>query len=116
MWEIIGQIFILAGVGLFAVAGVGLFRFYDVFTRISAVGTAGGLGIGLVVVGALAIQPGLADGIKVVAIVAFQLTTSAVATSAMGRAAYLSRSPLRRLTFDELTPTEPDLDEAAGRG
>lgn len=106
MWEILGQVFILAGTGLFAIAGVGLFRFYDVYTRISAVGTAAGLGIGLVVVGALAVQPGLADGVKVAAIVAFQLTTSAVATSAMGRAAYLSRCQPLRLTFDELSPTE----------
>lgn len=106
--EIIGQILILAGAGLFAIAGVGLFRFYDTYTRISAVGTAGGLGIALVVLGALLIQPSIGDGVKVVFIVLFQLTTSAVATSAMARAAYLARSPLRNLTFDELTPTEPD--------
>ncbi|HLS15769.1 MAG TPA: monovalent cation/H(+) antiporter subunit G [Beutenbergiaceae bacterium] len=106
MWSILGQILILAGAGLFVIAAVGLLRFPDVYTRISAVGTAAGLGIGLVVVGALAVQPGLADGVKVVAIVVFQLCTSAVATSAMGRAAYLARSPLNRITFDELT--DPD--------
>ncbi|MGC0144413.1 cation:proton antiporter [Pseudactinotalea sp. Z1732] len=108
VWEIIGQVLILAGTVLFAVAGLGLFQFFDVYTRISAVGTAAGLGVALVVVGALCLQPGLSHTVKVAAIVVFQLTTSAVATSAIARAAYLSRAPLRRLSFDQLTPTEPD--------
>ncbi|HLS24547.1 MAG TPA: monovalent cation/H(+) antiporter subunit G [Beutenbergiaceae bacterium] len=107
VWDVVGQVFILAGVVLFAVAGAGLFRFPDVYTRVSAVGTAAGLGIGLIVVGALALQPGLASGIKVLGIVIFQLSTSAVATSAIGRAAYLARSPINRVTFNELTATEP---------
>lgn len=111
MWDVLGQVLVLAGVVLFAVAGVGLFRFPDVYTRISAVGTAAGLGIGLIVVGALALQPGLASGIKVLGIVVFQLTTSAVATSAMGRAAYLARSPINRITFNDLTASEPGSEE-----
>lgn len=106
MWDILGQILILIGAALFAFAGLGLLRLPDVYTRISAVGTAGGLGLALVVIGALAIQPAVADAVKVVAIVVFQLTTSAVATSAIGRAAYLARSPLNRITFDELTDPE----------
>ena len=108
MWEIVGQVFILLGVVLFATAGIGLFRFYDVYTRISAVGTAAGLGIALVVIGALCIQPGVTNAVKVVFIVFFQLTTSAVATAAIARSAFLSQAPLRRLIFDELTPTEPE--------
>jgi len=113
MWEIVGQVFILAGTVLFATAGIGLFRFFDVYTRISAVGTAAGLRIVLIVLGVLCIQPGVTNAVKVAFIVIFQLTTSAVATSVIARSAYLSQAPLRRLAFDELTTTEP---QAEGKG
>lgn len=104
---IVGQVLIVAGAVVFATAALGLFRFFDTYTRVSAVGTAGGFGVSLVVVGALLVQPGLPDAIKVVAIVALQLATSAVATAAIARSAYLTKVPLRRMTFDELTPQDP---------
>ncbi|CAN3127527.1 cation:proton antiporter [Mycobacterium sp. smrl_JER01] len=105
----IGNITIVLGALVFATAALGLVRFPDAYTRISAVGTAGGIGIVLVVGGALLHQPNFADLVKVLVIVAVQLTTSAVGSMAIARSAYLSHTPVLNLRFDELTqPAEDD--------
>jgi multicomponent Na+:H+ antiporter subunit G len=104
----IGNITIVLGALVFATAAIGIVRFPDAYTRISAVGTAGGVGIVLVVGGALLLQPNFADLVKVLAIVTVQLSTSAVGSMAIARSAYLSGTPVLNLRFDELTPTPED--------
>lgn len=102
----IGNISIVAGALVFATAALGVLRFPDAYTRVSAVGTAAGVGIVLVVIGAFLLQPTVPDFFKVVAIIVLQLTTSAIGSMAIARSAYLTRTPLVRRSFDELADEE----------
>lgn len=99
---VFGQIVIVLGTLIFASAGLGLIRFTDTYMRISAVGTAGGIGIIMVVSGALLQAPTVADVVKVVIIVVLQLGTSAVGTMVVARAAYLTGVGMSPGYFDEL--------------
>lgn len=100
--EIIGQVLIVLGGLIFVTGALGLIRFPDAYTRASAVGTAGGLGVVFVVTGALLVQPTVPDTFKVVLIILLQLATSAIGIIAVGRSAYLVGVPLQRRAFDEL--------------
>lgn len=100
--HVLGTILVLLGALVFATAALGILRFPDAYMRVSAVGTAGGLGILLVIVGALLIQPSVPNLVKVLAIAIIQLLTSAVGTMAIARSAYLTRTPMRRYAYDEL--------------
>lgn len=102
----ISTVLIITGALVFATAALGILRFPDPYTRISAVGTAGGIGIVLVVTGALLHQPSVPDALKVIVIIMLQLATSAIGSMAIARAAYLARTPLRRQHYNELT--DPD--------
>ena len=102
IWTWVGDALIIIGALVFATAALGLLKFPDAYSRVSAVGTAGGLGIVLVVLGALVLQPGVADAVKVVIIIILQLVTSAVGTMAIARSAVLIHTPFYRLHFDEL--------------
>lgn len=101
--DVVGQVLVVLGALVFVTAALGVVRFPDAYTRISAVGTAGGAGIVLVVVGALLLQPGVSDSVKVVVIVALQLATSSIGTMAVARSAYLAGTPLRRTHYDDLS-------------
>ena len=111
---IIANIMLVAGVIIFALAVVGLFKFTDTFQRISAVGTAGGLGIGLVITGAILHQPSVPGFIMLALIIGLQLATSSVGSIMIGRSAYLTCSPLVRPHFNDLesdSHVQPDSDE-----
>ncbi|GIG54987.1 cation:proton antiporter [Demequina activiva] len=110
--EILGQVLIVAGGLVFLTAALGIVRFPDVYTRISAVGTAAGLGIVLVVTGALLMQPGISNAVKVAVIIALQLATSSVGSMAVARSSYLIRTPMRAKAFHELA----DLDARVADG
>lgn len=78
---------IFAGVVVFAGAGLGLIRFHDPYMRASAVGTAAGLGIALITIGAALTMPSTANLVKAGLAVVLQLATSAVGTTIIARAA-----------------------------
>lgn len=82
-----GQVLVLLGAAVFVLAAVGLRRFPDPYTRISAVATAGGLGVACVTVGAVLTDPSAASAAKVAVAVVLQLLTSAVGGIAIARAA-----------------------------
>lgn len=105
---IIGNVFVIGGALVFLTAALGLIRFPDAYTRISSVGTAGGLGIILVVGGALLHQPSVVDAVKVVIIIVLQLATSAVGTIAIARSAYLRRIPLARKSYNDIERENED--------
>lgn len=102
IFTIVGNVSIVAGALVFATAALGVLRFPDAYTRVSAVGTAAGIGIVLVVIGAFLLHPTVSDFVKAVAIIILQLTTSAIGSMAIARSAYLTGTPLLRRTFDEL--------------
>lgn len=106
-----GNVLIVLGALIFATAALGVLRFPDAYTRISAVSTAGGIGIGFLIVGALLVQPSISNLVKVLLIVFLQLATSAVGSMAIARAAYLTGTRMRRPRYDELRDAEPALDQ-----
>lgn len=59
--NVIGSLMIVLGALVFLGAALGLVRFPDPYTRISATGTAGGVGMILLVVGALLHMPSVAN-------------------------------------------------------
>ncbi len=107
MVEIVTAILLLAG-GFFCLsAGLGVVRLPDVFTRMHASTKAGTLGAGLILV-ALAVQFGdLSTVSRAVAAIVFLMVTAPVAAHMIGRAAYLTRTPLWDKTV---------VDEIAQRG
>lgn len=104
--DLIGEILILLGAVTFATAGLGILRFPDVFTRASAVGTAAGLGIVLVVAGALLIQPTVTDGVKAVILVVLQLSTAAIGSVTIARAAIITGVKMKRGRFNEMADAD----------
>lgn len=96
--NVIGSVLLVLGGLIFVGAAIGLFRLPDLYTRISAVTTAAGLGIVFVMVGALLLQPGISNTVKVVITVPLQLATSAVGSMAIARSAYLTGSKLTEST------------------
>lgn len=84
---VIAYVLIAAGVIVFAGAGVGLLKFRDAYMRASAVGTAAGLGIALITIGAVLTMPTTPNLIKAAVAVVLQLATSAVGSTIIARAA-----------------------------
>ncbi len=108
--DIIGNLFIIAGALIFAVAVIGLYKFTDTYQRISAVGTAAGLGISLVVIGVFFEIPTWPNFFKLLIILFLQLATSSIGTMAIARSAYLTGSKMQPGYFDHLAEdqTEPE--------
>src|SRR5699024_605308 len=104
---------ILLGVLVFAGAAIGLFKFRDVYTRISAVGTAAGLGISMVIVGVFLMTPSWPNFIKLLIILFLQLATSSIGTMAIARSAYLTGSKMQPGYFDHLAEDQTDPTETA---
>lgn len=111
IWTWVGNVLMITGALVFATAALGLLKFPDAYSRVSAVGTAGGLGIVLVILGTLVLQPGVVDAVKVAIIIVLQLMTSAVGTMAIARSAVLVHSPFHRLRFDELHEEHEEHDD-----
>ena len=80
-----------AGVFFFVAGTVGLLRFPDTLTRLHALTKADNLGLGLVVLGLLPQVNGVFAALKLLAIWALVLFSSAAASQLIGRAAYLAR-------------------------
>lgn len=111
--DIVANVIILAGVLVLAVAAIGLFKFRDVYTRISAVGTAAGLGISLVIIGVFVLAPSWPNFIKLLIILFLQLATSSIGTMAIARSAYLTGSKMHPGYFDHLAEDQTDPAETA---
>ncbi|MFJ6281316.1 monovalent cation/H(+) antiporter subunit G [Arthrobacter subterraneus] len=92
--RVVGYATLVTGVLFFAVAALGLARFPDVYTRLSAVTKAATLGVCLVLVGVVLVDPSWRSAVAVVVAVALQLVTSPVGGFALGRAAYRAGVPL----------------------
>ncbi|GAA2042598.1 hypothetical protein GCM10009720_24070 [Yaniella flava] len=113
--DVIGNVFILIGVVIFALAALGLFKFTDTYQRISSVGTAAGLGISLIVIGAFLLTPSWPNLVRLVVILFLQLATSSVGTMAIARSTYLTGTPMQPGYFDHLAEdqSEPENFDAS---
>jgi multicomponent Na+:H+ antiporter subunit G len=100
---VIGSAFLIVGAFIIFGAAVGLLRLPDVYTRTSAVGTAAGLGVSLMIVGVVVIDFSALTLIKGIIAIIAQLLTSAIGSFVLARASYMTGSkPVESTVPDEL--------------
>lgn len=104
MIDFISALIILIGAAFALIAGIGLFRLPDVYLRMHAATKAGTLGAGLILLALALDAQQLEVAARAIAGVLFLLFTAPIAAHLLGRAGYLSGSPLWTKTrFDELS-------------
>ena len=93
LWaSVVGQVLIVIGALLFSTAAIGVIRLPDIYTRASAISTAAGSGLAMIVTGTFFFVPGLDNAVKLVIAVILQLVASAVGSMTIARSAYLTGS------------------------
>jgi multicomponent Na+:H+ antiporter subunit G len=107
----VGSAFLILGAVIIASAAVGLLKLPDVYTRTSAVGTAAGLGVALVIVGLVVLDFSVLNLVKGIIAIIAQLLTSAIGSFVLARASYMTGStPVSTTIPDELA------EQASARG
>jgi len=102
-WDIVSKVFILIGAFFMFVAGLGLLRMPDIYMRLHTNTKSATFGVGFLLLGAAIHFGEFTIGIRALAIVIFLFATAPVAGHMIGRAAYISKSPLWKGTLgDEL--------------
>lgn len=100
---VLGSALLIGGALILVVAGVGLIRLPDLYTRTSAIGTAAGLGVALLILGVVVLDFSILNLIKGLIAIVAQLLTSAIGSFALARAGYLTGSePVATTAPDEL--------------
>ncbi|WP_216699415.1 monovalent cation/H(+) antiporter subunit G [Actinotalea ferrariae] len=101
--SLVGHTALVLGVGLFVIAAIGLLRFGDAYSRLAATTKSGTLGVCLVLLGVLVLEPTWAHAVILLVAIALQLVTAPVGGFALGRAAFRSDAPMPAGTaYDEL--------------
>ncbi|MDR9435077.1 monovalent cation/H(+) antiporter subunit G [Pontimonas sp.] len=100
---VVGSALLILGAAIIASAAVGLLKLPDVYTRTSAIGTAAGLGVSLMIVGVVVLDFSTLNLIKGIFAIIAQLLTSAIGSFVLARASYMSGSkPVDTTVPDEL--------------
>lgn len=100
---VVGSVLLILGAAIIASAAVGLLKLPDVYTRTSAIGTAAGLGVSLMIVGVVVLDFSTLNLIKGIFAIIAQLLTSAIGSFVLARASYMSGSkPVDTTVPDEL--------------
>lgn len=100
---VVGSALLILGAAIIASAAVGLLKLPDVYTRTSAIGTAAGLGVSLIIVGVVVLDFSTLNLIKGIFAIIAQLLTSAIGSFVLARASYMSGSkPVDTTVPDEL--------------
>lgn len=99
-----GGLLLAAGIMLFLVAAVGLLRFPDPYTRLTAVTKSGTLGLVLVLLGVLVMDPGVAAAVKLGLAIILQLLTTPIGGLSLSRGTFRSGAALpASLQYDEMS-------------
>lgn len=99
----VGSGLLIAGALIILSAAVGLLKLPDVYTRTSAVGTAAGLGVALMIVGVVVLDFSALNLVKGIIAIIAQLLTSAIGSFVLARASYMTGSkPVDTTVPDEL--------------
>ena len=99
----VGSGFLVLGAAIIASAAIGLLKLPDVYTRTSAVGTAAGLGVALMIVGVVVLDFSILNLVKGIIAIIAQLITSAIGSFVSARASYMTGSePVETTVPDEL--------------
>lgn len=96
---------ILSTIGALAIffASLGILRMPDFYLRLSVTVKAATMGVGLLLLCAAILFPDISVSTKAIAIIFFLIITSPIAAHMIGRAAYLTGTPLWKGTIiDEL--------------
>lgn len=100
---IAGSALMILGALIIASAAIGLLRLPDVYTRTSAVGTAAGLGVALMIVGVVVFDFSALNLIKGIFAIIAQLITSSIGSFVLARASYMTGTkPVATTVPDEL--------------
>ena len=100
---VIGSALLILGAATLATAGIGLVRLPDLYTRTSAIGTAAGFGIAVMIAGVVVLDFSVLTLIKGLIAIVAQLLTSSIGSFALARAGYLTGSrPVATTMPDEL--------------
>jgi len=111
MITVVGSALMILGALIIASAAVGLVKLPDVYTRTSAVGTAAGLGVALMIAGVVVFDFSVLNLVKGIFAIVAQLLTSAVGSFVLARSSYIGGSrPVSTTTPDELA------EQASARG
>lgn len=101
--SLVGHAALVVGVALFVIAGIGLLRFRDAYSRLAATTKSGTLGVCLVLLGVLVLEPTWSHAVILAVAIALQLATAPVGGFALGRAAFRSDAPMPAgIAYDEL--------------
>lgn len=101
---VIGSALLIFGAAIIFSAAIGVLKLPDVFTRTSAIGTAAGLGVSLMIVGVVVIDFSVLNLIKGIIAIIAQLITSAIGSFVLARASYMTGSePVSTTVPDELS-------------
>jgi multicomponent Na+:H+ antiporter subunit G len=101
--SVVGHAAVLLGIGLFCIAGIGLLRFGDAYSRLAATTKSGTLGVCLVLLGVLVLEPTWSHAVILAVAIALQIITSPVGGFALGRAAFRSDAAMPAgIRYDEL--------------
>ncbi len=119
---IVGSALLILGAFVIASAAIGLIRLPDLYTRTSAIGTAAGLGVSLIIVGVVVLDFSALNLLKGVIAIVAQLLTSAIGSFALARSGYLTGSrPVATTAPDELadsaaSPRDRQIDDGRALG
>lgn len=101
--SLLGHAALVVGVGLFVIAAIGLLRFGDAYSRLAATTKSGTLGVCLVLLGVLVLEPTWSHAVILLVAIALQIVTAPVGGFALGRAAFRSDAPMPAgILYDEL--------------
>lgn len=102
---LVSAILIALGTLLILIAGIGVVRLPDLFMRMSATTKAATLGVGMLLLATMIHFNELSVTSRVLATICFVVLTAPIAAQVIGRAAYLTGTPLWEGTvLDELKP------------
>ncbi len=114
---VLGSALLIGGALILVVAGVGLIRLPDLYTRTSAIGTAAGLGVALLILGVVVLDFSILNLIKGLLAIVAQLLTSAIGSFALARAGYLTGSePVATTAPDDLRDSASRAEAAPSDG
>ena len=100
---VIGSALLILGSFIIFSAALGLLKLPDVYTRTSAVGTAAGLGVAVMILGVVVIDFSVLNLIKGIIAIIAQLITSSIGSFMLARASYLTGGkPVETTIPDEL--------------
>lgn len=103
---------ILSTIGALAIffASLGILRMPDFYLRLSVTVKAATLGVGLLLLCAAILFPDISVSTKAIAIIFFLIITSPIAAHMIGRAAYLTGTPLWKGTIVDQLAGQYDKD------